>query len=111
HLAGDEGQDLLREIRIEIGFISQTPQTGDLLLLALRVGSWHLVGSLERAHRLGAAETLGQNMNECSVQVIDGSPILQELGSCFVHASAHFPLTSSSADRGTRYPEGPEDRA
>ena len=81
HFADDEVEELFREIGIELRVVGKAAQPGDLRLLTRRVGRRQAVGGLEHAHRLGAAEALGQHVDERGVDVVDRSAIAGRAGS------------------------------
>ena len=74
-LGNDEGEELLGEDRVEAGLLGQVPQTRHLLPLTPGVGRRQLQPGLEQAHLLSAAEAFGQEMDEGSVEVVDGVPV------------------------------------
>ena len=88
-LGDDEGEELLGEDRIEAGLLRQSPQARHLLTLAPGIGRRQIQLGLEEAHLLGAAETLGQKMDEGGVKVVNGGAIDGQLRRNSAPASAH----------------------
>lgn len=82
HLGDDEGEELLRELGIEVGFLGEPPQSGDLPGLPGFVGRGQSVVGLELAHGLGELEPLGQQMDEGGVDVVDAAAQLDEALLC-----------------------------
>src|SRR5688500_5819656 len=77
----DEGQELLRELRVEIGLLGQLDKTGDLLPLPRRVRRGEPMGGLEPAHGLRVLEPLGEREDQDRVEPVDRLPVLpEELG-------------------------------
>src|SRR5699024_8025384 len=62
--------------RVEARGIGQGAQMRDLLLLPGRVGGRQAVGVLEDADALGVGEALGEQMDECGVDVVDAATLL-----------------------------------
>src|SRR4051794_29846641 len=60
--------------RVKAGVRGQLAKPPDLVLLAHGVGRRHAGRGLELAHLLGAAEPLGQQVNQRRVQVVDAGP-------------------------------------
>ena len=79
HFCNDEVQPLLSEVRIEVGVERERAQTGGLTSLAGRVARWHRVGRLQLADLLGAAKTLGEHIDECSINVVNACAQAQQL--------------------------------
>src|ERR1700728_487387 len=80
HFLDDEGQELFREIGIELGVLGQRAQPGDLHLLACGIGGRKAVRGLILAHRLGAFEALGQEMDQRRIDIVDTVPQPVKLG-------------------------------
>ena len=76
----DEGQELLGELRIEIGVDGELAKPLDLPLLACRVCGREVVRSLQPADLLGVLEPLGEHVNQCGIDVVDARANLLELG-------------------------------
>jgi len=81
----DEGQELFREIRIELGFLCECAQACDLLGLARGIGRWQPLLCLEAADRLRALEALGQKMHQRRVDIVDAVAQPLKLGIGFGH--------------------------
>src|SRR5690606_30266114 len=81
----------------EICILRQLAQTGDLLLLACRIGWRQIMSCLQVAHCLRAAEALGQHMHQRRIDIVDRRAVLRQLGACnvVIVGFAHLPLTSS----------------
>lgn len=79
-LVDDEGQELLGELRIELGFDGQLAQPCDLALFAGRVSRRQLVCCLEPPDPLGVLEPLGEQMDEGGIDVVDARANFLELG-------------------------------
>ena len=79
-LGDDEAQELLREHRIETRLDRQRPQTCHLLLLAGRIGSRQTDLRLVAADVLCDLESLGEQMDEGGVDVVDTRPVTRQLG-------------------------------
>ena len=79
-LGDDEVQELLGEIRVEIGLGRQVFEPCDLLLLARGIGRGKVVFGLEFAHRLGVLEPLGQGKDEDRVKAVDALAMLGQKG-------------------------------
>ena len=73
------------------GWVEEAAQAGAKLLvfpeygameltsLAGRVARWHRVGRLQLADLLGAAKTLGEHIDECSINVVNACAQAQQL--------------------------------
>ena len=71
HFLDDEAQERLAELGIEIGILGQPTQPGDLRFLAPRIGGGQAVLGLVRPHRLSHFEALGEDMDQCGIDIID----------------------------------------
>ncbi len=80
-------------------FLGKAPQPADLVFLARRVGRRQMVGGLEHAHRLGAAEPLGQEIDQRRVDIVDRLAVAD---SCSLIVGSIARLTSSSEGREGR---------
>ena len=78
HLADDEGDELLRELRVQFGFDGQGTQPLDLLRLTVRVGRRTPRGGLQLSQLMGDLETLGQQMDQHGIHVVDAAPQPQQ---------------------------------
>lgn len=67
----NEIQELLREIRIELGVVRQRTQPRDLLRLTPRIGGRQAMGCLELSDNLRTPEALGENVDQRRIDVID----------------------------------------
>lgn len=70
----DEVQELLGEIRIQIGILGEVSKAFNLVFFARRIGRRQLVLGLEHANRLGAAEAFGQHVDERGIDIVDRLP-------------------------------------
>lgn len=77
-LCDDEGEELLGELRIQISGGGEFSQPGDLFALPLRVRSRKVEVSLELAHPLGDLESLGQDVHQGGIQIVNGGPQTME---------------------------------
>ena len=59
--------------------VGQLAKARDLLLLARRVGRRQTVLGLEHADRLGAAEALGQHVDQRRVDIVDRGAVVGKL--------------------------------
>lgn len=73
YLVDDEAQELFGEFGVEVGFFGQRTQPCDLAFLAAWVGRGQRVFGLVAAHRLRRAETLGEDVDERRVEVVDAA--------------------------------------
>ena len=71
-LGDDEGEELLREDRIQTGIAGKCPQTVHLAPFSSGIGGGKAEPGLEHPHALGAAEALGQQVDERGVEVVYG---------------------------------------
>jgi hypothetical protein len=81
-LFDDEGEELLRELRVEAGRVREHTQPLDLGLLARGVGRRHTAAGLELTHLLRALEALREQVHEGSVDVVDAGAQAQQLSWC-----------------------------
>jgi len=79
-LADDEGEELLGELRIQVGVGRQLPQAGDLALFAHRISRREVVRGLEPADALGVLEPFGEQVNERGIDVVDARAEFLEFG-------------------------------
>ncbi len=79
HFIDDEAQELLGEVRVELGLLCKPPQPRNLLGFALRICWRQPGGCLEGADLLGDLEPLGEQVNEGRVDVVDAPAIVPEL--------------------------------
>ena len=70
-LVDHEADELLAELRVEIGVHGERAQAFDLARLAARVARWQARLGLVLAHRLGDAEALRQHVDQRGVDVVD----------------------------------------
>ena len=70
-LGDDEGEELLSEDRVEPRLLGQRSQACDLLALTSRISRRQVKAGLEQSHLLGAAEALGQEVDESGIEVVD----------------------------------------
>lgn len=80
HFGDDEVQELLGKIRIEVRFLRKRAQARDLLGFADWIGARHGVTRLQRADALRALESLRQQMNQGSIEIVDAGAELREFG-------------------------------
>ena len=73
YLVDDEAQELLGELRVEIGFFGQCAQAGDLAFLAVGIGRGQRVFGFVAAHRLRRAKPLGEDVDERGVEIVDAT--------------------------------------
>ncbi|EGE57290.1 hypothetical protein RHECNPAF_4460062 [Rhizobium etli CNPAF512] len=96
----DEVQELLGEIRVQIGGFRQLAKAFDLVFFARRIGRRQIVFGLQHADLFGAAEAFGQHVHESGVDIVDRLAIARELGfDGWINHGASDPFTSSSASR------------
>ena len=78
-LFDDEAEELLGELRVEPGLVGEGTQPRDLGLLARGIRGRQATARLELADLLGALESLGEQVHEGSVDVVDAGPQAQQL--------------------------------
>ena len=76
--ADDEREELLGELRVEVGVERQLTQPGDLLLFPVWISRREVVLGLESAHPLRVLEPLGEQVNERGIDVVDARAQLGE---------------------------------
>ena len=79
HFIHHEGEEGFRKIRIQPRFHRKVPQTLHLLLLSRRVSSRQTLLSLDMPNTLGAAESLSQNMDQSSINIVDRASFVRQL--------------------------------
>src|SRR5438309_10516954 len=67
----DEVEELLREIRIQLGVLRQLAQPRDLGGFPRRISGRKVMGCLELAHCLSALEPFRQHMDQRRVDIVD----------------------------------------
>ena len=71
HLVDDEAQELLAELRVEIGLFRQRPQPRDLSEFAIGIGGRQGCARLVLADRLRDPEPFGQHVDDRGVDIVD----------------------------------------
>jgi hypothetical protein len=84
HFRDHEGEELLRELGIQLRLGGEGTQPGNLLSLALGIGGRQAMTSLEVADLLCDLEPLGQQMNQRRIHVVDAVPQPAQLSGRFV---------------------------
>ena len=79
-LTNHEAQELFREIGVKAGGSGQGAQALNLASLAVRVSGRQIQTCFDVANALRTAETLGENVNESGIDVIDRCSSLRQLG-------------------------------
>jgi len=74
HFLDDEIEEFLRKVRIELCSIGKFAQPRDLLDFTGRIGGRQTMGGLQLADRLGALESLCEQVDESGVDVVDAVP-------------------------------------
>ncbi len=89
HLVDDEAQELLGEVRVELGLLREPPQPRNLRSLPLRVGRGQAGGRLVGPDLLGHLEPLGEHVDKGGIDVVDAPAIVPE---CVRHVTPppHF---------------------
>ncbi len=78
-LGDDEVEKGGRELGVELRLLGELAQPRDLAGFAGGVGGWHAVRGLEAADPLRALETLGEEVHERGIEVVDAGAQLFEL--------------------------------
>ena len=71
HFGDDEVEPLLRKRRVEVCSFGQRTKSLDLSTLAVRIGSGQAMRRFQTPHLLGELESLGKQMHERRVDVVD----------------------------------------
>src|SRR5690554_2405367 len=82
HFADDEIEELFGEVGIEMGVLRKLAQPRDLLRFACRISRRQAMTGLELAHSLGAAEPLGEHMDQRRIDIVDRGAIIRQPRSC-----------------------------
>lgn len=80
HFIDDEAQELLAELRVQLGLFRERAQPGDLSLLARRIGGGQRLACLVLAHFLRDAEAFRQHVNDRGIDVVDTLAIPRQRG-------------------------------
>ena len=100
-LGHDEPQELLGEDRIEARLLGERPQACDLSLLALGIGGREADLGLVTADVLGHLESLGEQVHQGGIDVVDARSVLVEL--LVGHADVTLPDHRLGARSRARY--------
>ena len=73
-------KELLGKVWIESPECSMMPQTCDLVCFPFGIASWQTVLSLQLADKVGTPEPFSQQVNDCSIEVIDTVPEVAKIG-------------------------------
>jgi hypothetical protein len=73
-------KELLGKAWIESPEYSMMPQTCDLVCFPFGIASWQTVLSLQLADKVGTPEPFSQQVNDCSIEVIDTVPQVAKVG-------------------------------
>ena len=79
HLRNNEVQELLRELRVQAGFLRHGTQASDLCLFTTGVAGGQVVLSLQDAHALGRLKTLCEDVHQRCIEVVNGAAHGEEL--------------------------------
>ena len=79
HLRDDEVQELLREFRVQAGFLRHGTQASDLRLFTAGVAGGQVMLSLQDAHALSCLKTLREDVHQRRIKVVDGAAHGEEL--------------------------------
>lgn len=107
HFVDDESEKLLTEGRIEAGRICKGPKPRDLNALSVGVGWGEPHLGLVLADAFGDLETFGEEMNQCSVDVVDAVTAFSKY-LVVIHPSERIALVNqrrrvADARSGARY--------
>lgn len=75
-----EGKELFSKVGVEAGFFGERSQARNLSCFTCRVSRRKIMESFDVSDSLGTAETLSKNMDERSIDVVDGSTRVSQLG-------------------------------
>ena len=79
HLGNNKVQELLREFRVQAGFLRHGTQASNLRLFTAGVAGGQVVLSLQDAHALGRLKTLREDVHQRCIEVVDGAAHGEEL--------------------------------
>ena len=71
HFLNDEIEKFFGKIGIEVCFLRKPAKAFNLLFFATGISRGQIVFSLKGANLLGDAETLGNNVDEGSIEIVD----------------------------------------
>jgi len=116
HFLDDEAQELFGEIGIKLGGLSQRTKARNLHLFAGGIGGRHAVLGLVLAHRLGAFESLRQQMHQGGIDIVDAVSQPQKFWigrghlTLFIQwaAMAACRLVLSEGTAPAKFPDAPE---
>lgn len=108
-LGDDERQELLCELRIEMGLLGEFSQSGDLPGFPRLVGRGQTVVGFEFTDALGEFEPLGEEVNEGGIDVVDAASQLLQPFDCacsVVSVLIHAPSLSMPGHACAPRPNG-----
>ena len=79
HFLDDKAQELLREIRVELGGLGQGAKACNLYLFTSRIGRRHAVLGFIFPHCLGAFEPFRQQVHQRCIDIVDAVSQPQKL--------------------------------
>nr|WP_285423756.1 hypothetical protein [Pseudomonas sp. efr-133-TYG-103a] len=80
HLTNHEFHQFFNEARIEIGFLSQTGKPFVLTAFTSLINRRQLMFCLEHSNLVSATKALGEHMDQCGVNIVDGLSECRKLG-------------------------------
>lgn len=108
-LGDDEREELLCELRIEMGLLGEFSESGDLPGFPRLVGRGQTVVGFEFTDALGELEALGEEVNEGGIDVVDAASQLLQPFDCMcpvVSVLIHAPSLSMPGHACAPHPFG-----